>query len=146
MADRQYRIKTPEVVSENIDGEVIIIHLKYGYYYSLDTVGAQLWGWLEEGESHDTIQQRMVEMYTGDEAHIRQATADFLCRLRAEELITATTEVPASPRPACPSALSARGSQFMAPVLHRYTDMSDLLLLDPIHDVDEVGWPTPREL
>jgi hypothetical protein len=25
--------------------------------------------------------------------------------------------------------------------LHKYTDMEELLLLDPIHDVDETGWP-----
>jgi hypothetical protein len=28
-------------------------------------------------------------------------------------------------------------------VLGVHPDMQDLLLLDPIHDVDEVGWPTP---
>jgi hypothetical protein len=27
------------------------------------------------------------------------------------------------------------------PVLERYTDMQELLFLDPIHDVDESGWP-----
>jgi hypothetical protein len=29
----------------------------------------------------------------------------------------------------------------MDPKLEKYTDMEDLLLLDPIHDVQEVGWP-----
>jgi hypothetical protein len=29
--------------------------------------------------------------------------------------------------------------------LHVYTDMRDLLLLDPIHDVEEQGgWPKPK--
>jgi hypothetical protein len=28
-------------------------------------------------------------------------------------------------------------------VLQKYTDMADLLLLDPIHEVDEQGWPQP---
>ena len=32
---------------------------------------------------------------------------------------------------------------FEAPVLYTYTDMAELLLLDPIHDVDETGWPKP---
>jgi hypothetical protein len=26
-----------------------------------------------------------------------------------------------------------------------YTDMEELLLLDPIHDVDETGWPVRAE-
>ena len=27
------------------------------------------------------------------------------------------------------------------PALERFTDMEDLLLLDPVHDVEEMGWP-----
>ncbi len=34
---------------------------------------------------------------------------------------------------------------FQIPVLDVYSDMQDLLLLDPIHDVDETGWPTPKD-
>jgi hypothetical protein len=26
-----------------------------------------------------------------------------------------------------------------------YEDMQDLLLLDPIHDVDETGWPARKQ-
>jgi hypothetical protein len=32
---------------------------------------------------------------------------------------------------------------FTPPLLHKYSDMQELLLLDPIHDVDEAGWPKP---
>jgi hypothetical protein len=32
-------------------------------------------------------------------------------------------------------------TQFERPVLQKYSDMQDLLLLDPIHEVDETGWP-----
>jgi hypothetical protein len=30
---------------------------------------------------------------------------------------------------------------FTDPVIEIYTDLQDLLLLDPIHDVDDRGWP-----
>ena len=30
---------------------------------------------------------------------------------------------------------------FERPKLGKYTDMQDLLLADPIHEVDEQGWP-----
>lgn len=42
--------------------------------------------------------------------------------------LTAEIEVPAS-------------DEFQPPALESYTDMQDLLLLDPIHEVDEMGWP-----
>ena len=33
---------------------------------------------------------------------------------------------------------------FEPPVIQRYTDMQDLLLLDPIHEVEESGWPNMK--
>ena len=30
---------------------------------------------------------------------------------------------------------------FKPPLLKRYTDMQELLILDPIHEVDDTGWP-----
>ena len=30
---------------------------------------------------------------------------------------------------------------FEAPSLEKYTDMQDLVLLDPVHEVDQTGWP-----
>ena len=30
---------------------------------------------------------------------------------------------------------------FTNPVLEKFTDMAELLLLDPIHEVDDSGWP-----
>jgi len=35
----------------------------------------------------------------------------------------------------------ARGDTFAEPVLTRYEDIQELLLIDPIHEVDEDGWP-----
>jgi hypothetical protein len=29
-------------------------------------------------------------------------------------------------------------------LLNKYSDMQELLLLDPIHDVDDAGWPKPN--
>jgi hypothetical protein len=35
-------------------------------------------------------------------------------------------------------------SPFEMPKLSKYTDMEDLLALDPIHEVDEMGWPNAK--
>jgi hypothetical protein len=37
--------------------------------------------------------------------------------------------------------VSRRGAAFQPPTLRKYTDMQDLLLIDPIHEVDDLGWP-----
>ena len=33
------------------------------------------------------------------------------------------------------------GGAFTEPVLEEFDDLKDLLLLDPVHDVAEAGWP-----
>jgi hypothetical protein len=36
-------------------------------------------------------------------------------------------------------------AEFVRPTLHVYSDIRNMVLLDPIHDVDEnIGWPTPK--
>ena len=50
------------------------------------------------------------------------------------ELVNAKTSTPDGPS-------DGLRAPFVAPELKRYADMQDLLLLDPVHDVDEKGWP-----
>ena len=42
------------------------------------------------------------------------------------------------------SWISGTRQPYSPPVLNSYTDMEELLLLDPIHDVDQAGWPMPK--
>ena len=43
------RVKVPEnrVLAQIIDGEAIIINMETGCYYSLDSVGAEIWRCIE---------------------------------------------------------------------------------------------------
>jgi hypothetical protein len=34
--------------------------------------------------------------------------------------------------------------QYQAPTIERFDDLEELLVLDPIHEVDEAGWPVTR--
>ena len=43
-----------------------------------------------------------------------------------------------------PGGPPASKPDFQEPALQKYTDMEDLLLLDPIHEVDDTGWPNPK--
>ena len=46
-----------------------------------------------------------------------------------------------SPDHALNSLASSTRVAFEAPVLEKYTDMQTLLLVDPVHEVDDRGWP-----
>ncbi len=144
--DDAFRINGPQVIYENIDGEVVLINLQHGTYYSTDQVGTEMWSMVEAGLTASEIATAILARYEGDPADVADGVAAFLRELQSEELI-----VPIEPavigsaghaQPG-PGAASAR-RPYQRPVLNKYSDMKDMLLLDPIHDVEETGWPTPK--
>lgn len=143
MADSQvrYRVNAPNVVSETIDGEVIVINLVSGNYYSLDNVGASIWSWIEQGAAQQEIAEWLPGTYDCDGHNVDASVQTFVSKLQSEGLISpepANRSVTAAPQP-----LTDKNS-FQTPTLNTFSDMQDLLLLDPIHDVDETGWPRQK--
>ena len=138
-----FRINTPRVVHQTIDGETIIIDFDNGAYFSADGVGAVIWEQVAQNASVNNIVHALTQCYTGDHANIEKEVERFLIELQRESLIAPLDGAPPAPR-ATPTMsdpnLTARPA-FQAPLLQKYTDMQDLLLLDPIHEVDEQGWP-----
>lgn len=143
MADpAQYRINRPAVIHETLDDELVIVNLKSGAYFSLDPVGAAVWQEIDRGAAVDEIVVVVSRRFEGDAAAISAGVNGLIEELRREELIAPGT----SARPAtADAATSANGRRLYAtPVLEKFTDMQDLLLLDPIHEVDETGWPARK--
>jgi hypothetical protein len=59
--------------------------------------------------------------------------------LAAEDLISPTESAGSAATPG-----PGTRAPYAAPTLQKHTDMQDLLLLDPIHEVDETGWPSVK--
>jgi hypothetical protein len=139
MSNESYQINTPKVVHETIDGEVVIINLDSGAYYSLDGAGAALWAELERGTGADDLARYLEAHYTVGGAEATAAVQSLLSALTAEALVR-----PGQAAPAAAGFSNGQRAPFTAPVLQKHTDMQDLLLLDPIHEVDETGWPSVK--
>jgi hypothetical protein len=143
----RYRVNVPAVVHQTIDGEAVIIHLERGLYYSLDKVGADVWAAVHIGMSVPALTDRLKDRYAHVGAEIDTAIAALLEELTQEELIVedvAVLETGPEEATSPDGASWPRGIPFERPVLRKYTDLQDLLLLDPIHQVDEAGWPEAR--
>lgn len=136
-----FKPNNPNVIHEVIDGEAVLVSLETGSYYSIDNVGAAVWSHIEHGLSLPQIVEAIASQYSGEQMQIENGVNQLVAQLQEEGLI-----VPAEAAPANGSSVATNGNgqakmPFEPPVLHKYTDMEDLLLLDPIHDVDETGWP-----
>jgi hypothetical protein len=141
----RFQIDPSKVVHETVEGEVILIQLDTGNYYSLRGSGAEIWALLDRGGSAPRIAAELRSHYT-DDGTIAEAVHGLLGRLAEEDLIVAAGEGNgAGARSAQYGGDLAGVRPFDPPVLEKYTDMQQYLLVDPVHDVDERGWPGVRE-
>lgn len=139
------RVNGPRVMHERIDGEVIVIDLATGSYFSLREVGSEIWAEIERGATEQEIVAVLEGRYEAARDEIDNAVRRLVEELAGEGLIDsaeATGDSSAGSTASAPSAES-NGSRkaFSAPVLEKHTDMQDLILLDPVHEVDARGWP-----
>jgi hypothetical protein len=132
------------VAAEVISDEVMIVNLELGNYYSLRNTGAEVWSLIEQGFTPAEMVGLLEARYQGDPAQMKQSVASFLEELESERIIIPRTSGPGNtPAPASNGGTSAGAATvFVPPALEKYTDMQELLQVDPIHDVDdEQGWP-----
>ena len=138
-------------ISETLDGEVVIIHLHSGAYYSADVLGTELWGRFEQGASVAELGQELAERFDAEPGQIEQALDGFVATLRREGLIRSmdSTEFAMPPRSddsasvvSDPEPVPGNGKPpFKPPTFEVYEDLRELLHADPIHDVMNAGWP-----
>ena len=145
MSNQRFRVNTPTVTHETIDGEAVIINLDSGNYYSLVDVGSFIWGLVEKGASASEVQDLVLQTYQGNATDVDRGVQELLVQLQQENLIVPADETGALDlSEALPSTNGHEKPSFNPPSLHKYSDMQELLLLDPIHDVDDAGWPKPN--
>lgn len=132
----RYRLNRPDVIQETVDGEALIIHTTSGIYFSVEGTGEYVWNALLAGHTVDEIVGASTDSGAPVSAELSLAITHFAQQLQDEELIVPTDS-------AAPSGAAPRATQpFVEPVLQKYTDMQELLLVDPIHEVDpQAGWP-----
>jgi len=112
----EFRVtQSRDFIGDTIGDDTILINLKTGAYYSLTPRGGSVWA---------QVLAETTEFTTDD--------APVLMAMVAEGIFE--SDVTPVDSDVLDSALA-----FM-----KYTEMSELLLADPIHEVDEDGWPKLR--
>ena len=147
MAEK-FRINSPKVVHEMIDGEVVIVNLDRGDYYSLVKAGADIWEELTKGIARVDILENMVARYDTSREDMESAINELIEKLQLEELIVIEQTDELNTSNATNKQIETNANKekfsFEKPTLQKYTDMEELLALDPIHEVDEMGWPNAK--
>ena len=143
MASVSFRINSPAVIFERFDEELVAINMDNGTYHSMAGPAADAFLLMSEHATAGEVADILSTRYAATPEQIGPTLEPFLERLQSENLI-----VPADsgkPRGALQLPGNASGLPFVAPSLQAFRDLEGLLLLDPVHEVGEEGWPPPAE-
>lgn len=146
--NRAFKVNKPHVVHETIEGETIVMNLKSGFYYSFDGIGPVVWELILQDVGQKQITEILVKAFPDASINLVDEVDLFVEKLVANEMVTIfhanAAYLPEEEMPGFMSAKDFKKISLKPPLFNIYADMRDVLLLDPIHDVDEKGWPEPK--
>lgn len=123
-------INRPSVIFDTQGEETVVIDLGTGHYYRLDGPSTRVWKHFEQGVAPDTLLAASAN---------RAAFEPELTRI-VDELVAGGLLRPVNDGE--PVANDVPAWTFDGFQLEEFTDLEDILGLDPIHEVDtERGWP-----
>lgn len=131
-----YTTQVPMLSSRQFDNEVILANFDTGIYYSLSGTAADVWLGLKSGAASDEVVSAFSAAYSNNAQTAKISVSRFI-----EELLTEKLVAPLENEPERHPWSPKTSEQFENPKIDRFDDLRDLLLLDPIHDVGEAGWP-----
>lgn len=129
-------IAAPHCVAQDFGGEIIALNLTSGTYCSLRELGAIVWRDLAAGHPAEILAALAAGRLGGT-----QPVLDFAANAMAQGLMRpAAGDVTPRGEPELAGVLAS--GQAGSLVFEVHEDMKTLILLDPVHEVDESrGWP-----
>jgi len=77
-----------EVLTQEVDGETVILDLKSESYFGLDEIGTRIWQLLQEQEDIETITETMLNEYDVEEEQLEKDIQNLLTQLDKAGIVT----------------------------------------------------------
>lgn len=130
MSDPSFKLNPTAASFEDFGDEIVVIHNESGVFYSIKGRAIAIWRALEGGVD-GAAADAQLRAISAEEA---DAVKQMLTELSSRNILVRVAE-PAGP-------LDDLAASPLGPArFESFSDFDDLIRLDPIHDVDERGWP-----
>ena len=83
-------------LSQEVNGEIVILHFESELYYTLNAVGTKFWHLFTESKNVEMVIQQLVQIYLVDEvdeAPLRRDVTKFVEELVEEELLSRENKI-----------------------------------------------------
>ena len=128
-----------KVFADFADGQYIVLNHVNGEYYSFDKISSIVLKALTEGCGTEDLVQAFCSRYGGEACNVSEHVNRFVERLTALGIIIPGGNTEGNAEQYVAAIDSEKIPELSCEV---FTDVADLLTVDPIHEVDEeAGWP-----
>lgn len=135
-----YAIASKDIVFESFDGDAVVLDLSTGKYFGFSDSGSRIWQALSSGVSAHALVGQSAGGATIGMAELE----GFISQLLEFGLLAPLADTPAQPVSADRLAELAQTSEPIKVEVH--DDLADLIIVDPIHEVEEPqGWPAVKQ-
>ena len=138
---KSYCIPQSKVIYEILNNEVIAIDFKTGNYYALTCLAKQIWQMVEKQICLEKMTQVIADHYDREQKQVSKDVESFLNQLVEIGLLELDTKISHDETSDKIFQINFEQDTYEAPTVQEYTDVQNLLLLDPIHEVTDSGWP-----
>lgn len=121
-----------QVMHEAFEDETVVVNMDRGHYFSFQGASAEIWNALANGASESELPALF--------SHVDGTALNRLMDLLGQEGLLLRDDLPnvqLSPQ-------EWLAGTVLEHEIERFTDVEGLLLLDPIHEVDQAGWPLSK--
>jgi len=137
----RFVVDTKRFAIDTLDGETIVMDLVGGRLNLFEEGASTLFEFLTQGAAVAALEQDVEDRY--GVAH-RQLFADFVRSLVEKEILVNVSEVSSD---AFPTPQLVWPEKLGKIIVSEYDDMSSIITMDPIHDVDPAkGWPFQEDI
>ncbi len=128
------------IVSRFFEDELTLINLDSGDYFAAGGVVVDIWNALATPTRLDRLIDRIAAHYLVDRSTAEEEIRHQVAQLLEHGLILRVPPPEATTDAAYPVAVTEPAA-WPRSWFEAYSDMKDLLLLDPVHDVEDGVWP-----
>jgi hypothetical protein len=90
IADATVIVRSPSVLTAEVDGEIVMLSVERGHYFGLDDIGSDIWKRIDPPCSFAELVDRLAANYDADRATIAADVRALLVRMAAQDAVRLT--------------------------------------------------------
>lgn len=135
-----FKLNEEKMFYDMAEGQAIVINFTTGMYYGTSSLGSAVLDALLAGAAVEDV-CKAIQALPGCPADMEEQLKAFIAQLQEKEILVSGESTGA----ACALDASHLADGF-ALTVDEFAEVQDLILADPVHDVDvEQGWPILNE-